>query len=177
MLYYHGTTRRVAEAIQHEGLRPHRETAYEITTEFGDNFRELPGEKDQVVYLTKHRDEAESFAHFRARYEMAQPGEAVSVPMFPVQYKAYESASCNCIEEPVLIAFDIPEELEHKFTADIQDKRAKVCACVIPPQYIKSVETATNMPSPDDEDPDEDPMESLMEELDVLAAIQQRNDL
>ena len=167
MLYFHGTTRRVAEAIQREGLRPHRETAYAIKTEFGLNLRELRGEKDQVVYLTKHRDEAESFAHFRARYEMAQPGEAVSVPMFPTQYKAYEAASCNCIEEPVLIAFDIPEELEHKFTVDIQDYRAKVCACVIPPQYIKSVEPVTNIPSPDDEDP----MESLAEQLDLLAAL------
>jgi hypothetical protein len=161
VIYYHGTTKRIAEAIQREGLRPHRETAYDTAIN-GWPLRELPGEAEQVIYLTKFKGLATQFAIFRAKYEMAQPGENIITDFFPEQNKNFSARSCECVEEPVVIALDVPKEIEKQLDQDIQAAQGKICACTIGPEHIVKVMPANE----DDIYRDTDYLESaLLSEL------------
>lgn len=159
MLYYHGTTQKAAEAIQREGLKPHRETAYQVKSAWaGDDLRTAPGEDEQVIYITKHKALAEKFAVFRAQYEMAQPGDLIPWEVNNGQFKSMSAESCDCIEYPVVLTLDIPMEIEALLEGDVQDDRAVVCACVIGPKHIVKVEEAR----PNDEDVEATAEESRM---------------
>ena len=139
MLFYHGTTKRVAEVIKKEGLKPHRSSAYNVEVEnwFGGRrkLRDMIGEDLDVLYLTPFKERAELYASFRARYEMAEDGQPIVFhPLVATQYKI--GNSCGCKEEPTILVFDIPEDIERKFHSDIQDHSAAICQCEIPPDYI-----------------------------------------
>lgn len=139
MLFYHGTTRRVAEVIKREGLKPHRSSAYNVESDdwFGGRrkLRNMLGEDMDVLYLTPYKERAELYASFRARYEMAEDGQSIVFhPMAKTQYKI--GNSCGCKEEPTVLVFDIPESVQRNFHRDIQDPSAAICQCEIPPDYI-----------------------------------------
>lgn len=146
MLFYHGTTERVSKAIQREGLRPHRETAYKMSDDYTEDFRKLPGEQAQTIYITENRRWANAFARFRADYEMADNGEAIIFGEGASFYK--KGNSCECKEKPVVIVFDVPENIARKFEYDIQAYEGLVCECILGPEYIKEIVPAEEYTPP-----------------------------
>lgn len=137
MILYHGTTDIVANEIKKVGLKPHRETAYQIEDWDGVNLRTKRGEKQAVIYLTPYPDRAVHYARFRSDYERAEYGETVRFG-FTAFRKVTEVKHIDV--NPVVIAFDIEDDLiTKKFKRDIQDYEAVVCKCEIPPTKIVDV--------------------------------------
>lgn len=137
MIFYHGTTRRAAEAIQREGLRPHREKTYNMLTWYGANMTEIDGWRP-VVYLAKDKEIANRYANFRTTYEMAEHGAVVEVAGLSAFTKQAEA--CGCVEEPVILSVDVPDELLSLVDRDPEDHTGFVCECSLEPQYILGIE-------------------------------------
>jgi hypothetical protein len=153
VLYYHGTTKRRAEAIQREGLVPHREYVYDMSAHdmlsmfFGienerRRWKDYPSEQEPFVYVTKDKLAATGYAVFRAEYEMASKGDKLVHPTYGSEFIKFGD-SCKCKEEPVVIAFDIPLALASAFEGDNSDYNGYVCRCTVEPKYIKAIEPAT----------------------------------
>lgn len=138
MLYYHGTTDVAAKQIRRVGLKPHRESAYDMVTIFGDDMRTLPGEEENTLYVTADKRWAKGYAVFRTAYEKAKQGEAVVHPISGVPFFK-KGEPCHCKISPVVVVLDVPERISLQLQNDPQDYEAKVCACVIGPEYIKEV--------------------------------------
>ena len=143
MLYYHGTTKRSAEAIRREGLKPHRETAYELVVHrfFGDHkLRDVEGEDESLIYVSPDKNLAMSYAIFRAEYEKAKKGTELEHPIYHTTF-VKDTNVVHRPSKPALVVMDIPKEIERKLERDVQDSgEAYVCACVIGPEHIKRIE-------------------------------------
>lgn len=135
MLFYHGTTKSAAEKIKIEGLRPHRETAFQLIDRNDELLRNWPGENEQRAYLTWNLNHAVRYARFRVNYEAARKGEEIRFGFLPF----FKNTDHVSLEKPVVLEYDIPPSFVEKLEEDIQDSDAASFKGTIPKEYLKDI--------------------------------------
>lgn len=142
VIAYHGTTESAAEQIKREGLRPHRQTAFQIQIAGTQAIlRNEPEEQMPWAYVTFNRDVAESFAHLRANYERVPKSSIIpdTCVRFVNEFVKL-SDRVNPSARPALVEITLPPSWKRKLTQDPAHTHGFVTSTPIPPKYIARVE-------------------------------------
>lgn len=135
MRLYHGTTLKSAESIRKEGLKPEPKLAFDTERDFFFGSSHLR-ENDGSVYLSKKKKFAADMARFRVAYDATPVNERVKG--FPTFTRV--AAGEITKETPAVITFDIPENAVKLYEDEQALGVGLKCDCVIPPEYVVSVQ-------------------------------------
>jgi len=146
VIIYHGTTKRAAEAIRREGLKPHRVSAYKILLPDGKTMEEYDeiglemagAEGTEATYFSPNPRTAMQYAVFRTNYELSEHGQLVTAPGLGEFIKIESTPKRK--EVPAVVVLDVPDDFAEKnFLTDISDYDAMLCTCEIGPEHVVKV--------------------------------------
>jgi hypothetical protein len=148
VIVYHGTTKRAAEAIRREGLKPHRASAYKILLPDGKTMEEYDelglamaeAEGTEAAYFSPNPRTAMQYAVFRTNYELSEYGQLVTAPGLGEFTKIAPTPKPKRKETPAVVVLDVPDDFAEKnFLTDIGDYDAMMCTCEIGPEHVVKI--------------------------------------
>ena len=144
MTVYHGTTKKAAQSIKAQGLKPNLADSFRLIRDDGQ-----PITLHAWAYVTPDKKMAESFARFRTAYERARYGAEVNWGKFSSNLPSSEQAKMVKLSKkrqasavPAVVELELPDTWESRFLPDPSgpDDEGLVTPDVIPAQYVSSVE-------------------------------------